>query len=65
MIFEGLGALGSDGGAQGRFLVKKGRQKRPKPHNFGCQFSMFFGNFVDAVFDEAPGSKNHRKLVQK
>ena len=59
MIFEGLGALGSDVGVQGRFLVKNGHAKRQKTHPFGGQFSMFFGNFFDAVFEEAPGSKNH------
>ena len=50
MIFEGLGALGSDGGVQGRFLVKNGLVIRQIPHPFGGQFSMFFGNFFDAVF---------------
>ena len=59
MIFEGLGVLGSD------FLVKNGLMIRQIPHPFGGHFSMFFGNFFDAVFEEAPGSKNHRKLVQK
>ena len=59
MIFEGLGALGSDGGVQGRFLVKNGPRKPSKNHRFGGQFSMFFGNFFDVVFEEAPGSKNH------
>ena len=59
MIFEGLGALGSDGGVQGRFLVKKGLVIRQKTHPFGGQFSAFFGNFFDTVFEEAPGSKNH------
>ena len=65
MIFEGLGALGSDVGVQGRFLVKNGHAKRKKTNPFGGQFSMCFGNFFDAVFEEAPGSKNHRKLVQQ
>ena len=65
MIFEGLGALGTDVGVQGRLLVKNGHAKRHKTHPFGGQFSMFFGSFFDAVFEEAPGSKNHRKLVQK
>ena len=65
MIVEGPGALGSDGGVQGRFLVKKGFMKRQEHHPFGGQFSMFFGNFFDAVFEEAPGSRNHRKLFQK
>ena len=65
MSFEGLGALGSDVGVQGRFLVKNGCVKRQKSHPFGGNFSMFFNNFFDAVFEEAPGSKNHRKLVQK
>ena len=65
MSFEGLGALGSDGGVQGRFLVKKGDGLRYLPHPFGGQFFMFFGNFFDAVFEEAPGSQNHRTLVQK
>ena len=45
MIFEGLGALGSDVGVQGRFLVKNGRVIRQKPHPFGGHFSMFFNNF--------------------
>ena len=65
LIFEGLEALGSDVGVQGRFLMKKGRQTRQEPHPFGGQFSMFFGNFFDAFFEEAPGSKNHRKLIEK
>ena len=65
MIFEGLGALGSDVGVQGRFLVKNGLVIRQKTHPFGGNFSMFFNNFFDTVFEEAPGSKNHRKLVQK
>ena len=65
MIFEGLGVLGSDGGVQGRFLVKKGLAKRQENHPVGGQFSMFFGNCFDTVFEEAPGSKNHRKLIQK
>ena len=65
MIFEGLGALGSDVGVQGRFLVKNGLVIRQKPHPFGSHFSMFFNNFFGTVFEEAPGSKNHRKLVQK
>ena len=60
-----MGAVGSDGGVQGRFLVKNGPRKRQKTHPFGGQFLMFFGNFFDTVFEEAPGSKNHRKLVQK
>ena len=59
MIFEGLGALGSDVGVQGRFLVKNGLVIRQKPHPFGGNFSMFFSNFFDTVFEEAPGSKNH------
>ena len=59
VIFDGLGALGSDGGVQGRFLVKNGLVIRRENHPFGGQFSMFFGNFFDAVFEEAPGSKNH------
>ena len=65
MIFEGLGALGSDVGVQGRFLVKNGFVIRQKTHPFGGQLSRFFGNFFDAVFEKAPGSKNHRKLLQK
>ena len=65
MIFEGLGALGSDGGARGRFLVKKGDGLRYLPHPFGSNFSMFFRNFLHAIFEEAPGSKKHRKLLQK
>ena len=63
--FEGLGALGSDVGVQGRFLVKNGLVIREKTHSFGGIFSMFFSNFFDTVFEEAPGSKNHPKLVQK
>ena len=43
MIFEGLGALGSDVGVQGRFLVKNLVVIRQIPHSFGGQFSMFFG----------------------
>ena len=58
-IFEGLGALGSDGGVQGRFLVKKGPRKRQITHPSGGHFSMFFGNFFDVVFEEAPDSQNH------
>ena len=65
VIFEGLGALGSDGGVQGRFLVKKGKQKRQIPHPSGGHFSMFFGNFFDVVFKEAPGSNKHRKLIEQ
>ena len=59
MIFEGLGALGSDGGVQGRFLVKKGLAKRQENRPFRRQLLMLFGNFFDALFEEAPGSKNH------
>ena len=59
MIFEGLGALGSDVGVQGRFLVKNGLVIRQIPHPFGSNFSMFFSNFFATVFEEAPGSKNH------
>ena len=59
MVFEGLGALGSDGGVQGRFLVKKGLVIRWKNHPLGGQFFMLFGSFFDTVFEEAPGSKNH------
>ena len=58
MIFEGLGAVGSDVGVRGRFLVKNGFVIRQIPRPFGGQFSKFFGNFFDAVFEEAPGSKN-------
>ena len=65
MSFEGLGALGSDVGVRGRFLVKNGFVIRQKTHAFGGNFSMFFNNFFDTVFEEAPGSKNHRKLMQK
>ena len=65
VIFEGLGALASDGGVQGRFLVNNGHAKRQKSHPFGGQLSMFVGNLFDAVFEEAPGSKHHRTLLQK
>ena len=65
MSFEGLGALGSDVGVQGRFLLKNGLAIRQKSHPFGGYFSMFFSNLFDTVFDEAPGSKTHRKLMQK
>ena len=59
MIFEGLGALGSDGGVQGRCLVKNEFRKRQITHPSGGHFSMFFGKFFDALCEEAPGSKNH------
>ena len=59
MIFEGLGALGSDGGVQGRFLVKNGPRKRQIIHPSGGNVSMIFANFFHAIFEEAPGSKNH------
>ena len=65
VIFEGLGALGSDGGVQGRFLVKNGPRKPSKNLPFGGQFSMMFTNFREEVFQEAPGSKNHRQLIEK
>ena len=42
MIFEGLGALGSNVGVRGRFLVKKGLVICQIPHPVGGQFSMFF-----------------------
>jgi len=54
VIFEGLGALGSNVGVRGRFLVKKGDGLRYLPHPFGGHCSMFFGNFCEAVFEEAP-----------
>ena len=63
-IFQGLGALGSDVGVQGRFFVKNGHAKRQKHRPFGGKSSMFLVLFY-AVFEKAPGSKNHRKLVQK
>ena len=65
MIFEGLGALGSDVGVQGRFLVKNWLAIRQRPHNFGGQFSIRFGNCVDTVFEKTPGSENHSELVPK
>ena len=65
MVFEGLGALGSDGGVQGRVVAENGLAKRQIPHPFGSKFSMCFGNSFDAVFEEAPGSEKHRKLLQK
>ena len=58
VICEGLGALGSDAGGQGRLLMQKCYANRQKTY-VGGKFSMFVGNFVDAVFEEAPGSKNH------
>ena len=51
MIFEGLGALGSDVGVQGRFLVKNGRVIRQKPHPFRCFFSFFLHSKINAFFD--------------
>ena len=59
VTFEGLGALGSDVGVQGRFLMKNRLVILQKPHFLGGNFSMFFNNFFDTVFEEAPGSKNH------
>ena len=50
VIFEGLGALGSDDGVQGRFLVKNGPRKPSKNHPSGGHFSIFFGNLFDTVF---------------
>ena len=55
--FEGLGALGSDVGVQGRFLVKNGLVIRQKSHPLGGNFSMFFSNFFDTVFEWLQASK--------
>ena len=65
MIFDGLGALGSDVGVQGRFFVKKGYALRQKCHPSGGSVSILFSTLFDTVFEKAPGSNNHSTLIQK